>query len=115
MLVRVLDDGGLDASQKLEFATKAVQAFPDFAPRYLFMGDAMQNSTAAIAAYRKGLQLVEEPDLESRLLCALAGKLDPEDPERKELVRRAVQMDGCLVALASAGMMGLTQGQLHPM
>lgn len=46
-------------------------------------------------------------DLESRLLCALAGRLPVDEPERRELVARAVNLNGSLVALATARLMGL--------
>ena len=107
MLVRTLDDGGLDAAQASSLARQGIERFSKFAPIYLFLGDCCGNEAEAIAAYRKGLELVEEPDLESRLLCALAGRLPADSPERKQLVERAVKLDGSLVALASAKLMGL--------
>ena len=107
MLVRTLDDGGLDAAQATSLARQGIERFPEFAPLYLFLGDRCGDETEAIGAYRKGLELVEEPDLESRLLCALAGRLPVESPERRELVERAVKLKGSLVALATARLMGL--------
>ena len=105
--VRTLDDGGLEAAQANALARQAVERFAKFAPLYLFLGDLSNDEAEAIAAYRKGLELVEEPDLESRLLCALAGRLPIDSPERKELVERAVMLDGSLVALATARLMDL--------
>lgn len=107
MLVRTLDDGGLDAAQASSLARQGIERFPEFAPLYLFLGDCCGNEEEAIAAYLKGLEHVEEPDLESRLLCALAGRLPADSPERKQLVERAVKLNGSLVALASAKLMGL--------
>lgn len=107
LLIRALDDGGLDAAQATAIAKQAVARFPDFAPLYLFLGNYSGTEEEAISAYRKGLVLVEEPDLESRLLCALAGRLPQDSPERKQLVERAVKLDGSLVALATAKLMGL--------
>ena len=107
LLVRTLDDGGLDAAQATSLARQGIERFPEFAPLYLFLGDRCGNETEAIESYRKGLELVEEPDLESRLLCALAGRLPVEAPERRELVERAVNLEGSLVALATAKLMGL--------
>ena len=107
MLVRALDDGGLPPAEATALATQAVERFPNFAPLYLFTGDLRSNEKEAIAAYRKGLELVDEPDLESRLLCALAGRLPPDAPERKQLVERAVSLNGSLVAVATAKLMGL--------
>lgn len=81
-----------------------------FAPPWLSFGDLCRgrgDSRGAEAAYRKGLELVEEPDLESRLLCALAGLLTSGSPERKELVERAVRLEGSLVANATARLIGL--------
>jgi len=51
------------------------------------------------------LELVGEPDLESRLLCALAGLLPKESTERSELVKRAISLEGSLVAWATAAIM----------
>ena len=61
--------------------------------------------------YRKGLELVTEPDLESRLLCALVGLLPKESTERSELVRRAVSRQGSLVAQATAAIMGILRSR----
>ncbi|APZ93298.1 tetratricopeptide repeat protein [Fuerstiella marisgermanici] len=107
MLVRTLDDGGLSDKQAASLARQGVERFPDFAPLYLLLGDRCNKEVDAIAAYRKGLELVEEPDLESRLLCALAGRLPADSSERKHLVERAVKLDGSLIALATAKLMGL--------
>ncbi|TWU04518.1 tetratricopeptide repeat protein [Stieleria varia] len=107
LLVRTLDDGGLSDQEARSLVIQGVERCPDFAPLYLFLGNLCENEADCIATYRKGLELVEEPDLESRLLCALAGRLPPESPERKTLVERAVALKGSLVALASAKLMRL--------
>ena len=73
-LLRLLEDGGLSPDQAKPFALKAVAAHPQFAPFFLALGDIHRDqgdSDSAIACYRKGLELCVEPDLESRLLCAL--------------------------------------------
>ena len=109
-VLRVLDDGGLEASQAFEVARQAIERFPDFAPLHLIMGDLQRDrgeSEEAIASYRIGLELVEEPDLESRLLCHLAGTLPQESAERMELVERAVNLEGSLVAQAMAKLIRL--------
>jgi tetratricopeptide (TPR) repeat protein len=106
-LLRVLDDGGLPPAQATSLVKQAVERFPEFAPLYLFLGNSSRDERDAIAAYRKGLELVDEPDLESRLLCALAGRLSAEQPERKQLVERAVSLKGSRVARATAKLMGL--------
>jgi tetratricopeptide (TPR) repeat protein len=109
-VLRALDDGGLPQEQAFQIAKQAVTRYPSFAPLYLSVGDLHRNrdeSDLAIAAYRKGLELVAEPDLESRLLCAAAGLLPKDSPERAELVKRAVTLKGSLVAQATAALMRL--------
>lgn len=109
-LLRVLEDGGLDPATAMQIARQAVERHPDFAPLYLALGDLQRDrgeTDAAIGTYRKGLEWAAEPDLESRLLCALAGVLPKEDPERKALIERAVGLNGSLVAQAMAKVMAL--------
>ena len=104
-LLRMLEDGGLDPSEAEPIAEKAVEEYPAFAPLRLTLGDLYRDRKdwdAAIASYRAGLEYVQEPDLESRLLCALAGILSQDSPERKELVERALALEGSLVAQATA-------------
>jgi len=48
------------------------------------------------------LKHAEEPDVESRLLCALAGILPAASAERRQLIERAVSIKGSLVAHAVA-------------
>jgi len=105
--LRVLDDGGLPPAQATSLVKQAVERFPEFAPLYLFLGNYSRDEQDAMAAYRKGLELVDEPDLESRLLCALAGRISADSPERRQLVERAVSLNGSLVAVATARLMGL--------
>jgi hypothetical protein len=91
-------------------ARTAVNRHPSFAPLYLILGDLHRDrgeSDPAIACYRKGLDLVAEPDLESRLLCATAGLVPRDSIERAELARRAVSLRGSLVAHATAALMGV--------
>jgi tetratricopeptide (TPR) repeat protein len=109
-LQRALEDGGLKPTEAMHVATKAVEAYPGFAPFYLALGDLQRDrgeTDSAIDSYRTGLELVAEPDLESRLLCALAGLLPKEAPERRTLIERAVGLEGSLVAQASARLMGI--------
>jgi hypothetical protein len=61
---------------------------------------------AAIRSYRAGLERVAEPDLESRVLCNLAGILPDGSPERQELIDRAFGLEGGLVAKATARLVG---------
>lgn len=107
LLLRALDDGGLPAAQAAQLAKGGVERFPDFAPLYLYLGKFSKTEEEAVSAFRKGLELVDEPDLESRLLCALAGRLPVEAPERTHLVERAVGLKGSLVSIATAKLMGL--------
>jgi tetratricopeptide (TPR) repeat protein len=109
-ILRGLEDGGLPPEQAFPIAKQAVERFPNFAPLYLILGDLhgrRDESAAAMACYRKGLELANEPDLESRLLCALAGLLPKGSKERAELVTRAVSLKGSLVAQATASLIRL--------
>jgi tetratricopeptide (TPR) repeat protein len=109
-LLRLLEDGGLPVEKAKPIALKAIADYPAFAAFYLLAGDIVRDlgdSAAAIAHYRQGLELVSEPDLESRLLCAAAGVLPIESPERQEFVKRAVALDGSLVAKAIAAFIPL--------
>jgi len=106
-LLRGLDDGGLPPPQAAQLASEGVRRFPEFAPLYLFLGNFSKSDSDAISAYRRGLELVDEPDLESRLLCSLAGRLPVGDPERLHLVERVLGFKGSLIAIATAKLMGL--------
>jgi tetratricopeptide (TPR) repeat protein len=109
-LLRALEDGGLESTEAIQLARQAVERYPGFAPFYLALGDLQRDggdTNSAILSYRTGLELVAEPDLESRLLCALAAVLSVESPERRTLIERALGLDGSLVALASARLMGM--------
>jgi tetratricopeptide (TPR) repeat protein len=109
-IVRVLADGGLPDDEALAIAQEAVCRHPDFAPLYLILGDLYRNlkeNEQAIASYRQGLERVTEPDLESRLLCALAGILPKDSSDRTELVERALSLQGNLVAQATAAILRL--------
>lgn len=109
-LLRILEDAGLPPKQAMDFVTKGLERFPEFAPIYLIKGDLYGNrgdDQQAASAYRQGLDLVDEPDLESRLLCALAGVLPVENEERYKLIDRAQAIPGSLVAHATARLMEL--------
>lgn len=107
-LLRLLDDGSLAPADAIQIAGKAVGKYPDFAPFYLSLGDLQKDrneTDAAIASYRRGLELAVEPDLETRLLCALAGALPKKAAERSTLIERALRLKGSLVAQACAKLM----------
>ncbi len=109
-ILRILDDGGLEATAAASLAEQALERFPDFAPLYLIRGDLHRDcgdAGRAVVTYRRGLELVNEPDLETRLLCALAGMLPEKSSERLSLVERALQIDGSLVAQATARLIGI--------
>jgi tetratricopeptide (TPR) repeat protein len=109
-LLRILDDSQLPREEAMQIARKAIDDFPAFAPFYLALGDLERNQgnrTKAIELYRRGLELVGEPDLESRLLCAVAGLLPADSTERADFVTRLHTLDGSLVSQASARLMQL--------
>jgi tetratricopeptide (TPR) repeat protein len=109
-LLRTLEDGGLPKEKALPLAKKAAEDYPTFAPFQLILGDLYQqqgDKHQAELHYRKGLESVAEPDLESRLLCSLAGILPKESSERQSLVKRALGLKGSLVAQATALLIGL--------
>lgn len=109
-VLRILEDGNLEADQAIAIVEQALERFPDFAPFYLISGNLRQEhgpQSTAVLEYRRGLAIVSEPDLESRLLCALAVALPPESEERAGLVKRAVELPGSLVAQATARLIGL--------
>ena len=109
-LLRALDDGAFPSEEAIPLAEKAAATYPGFAPFQLVLGDLYRDQAEkdrATAQYRKGLEIVAEPDLESRLLCALAGMLPKGSQERIDLVKRAVALKGSLVAQATAVLIGL--------
>lgn len=108
-VLRALEDGGLPADQALSIAQRANEQYPDFAPFQLVLGNLHRDrgeTDEAAEWYRCGLQNVDEPDLESRLLCALAATM-PESPERTELAQRVIELPGNLVARAMATLLML--------
>jgi tetratricopeptide (TPR) repeat protein len=109
-LLRLLEDGQPSPKQALKKVQQGIERSPDFAPFYLVLGNLRRHrneNEQAIAAYRKGLELVAEPDLETRLICALAAALPPEQPERRSLLQRAIGLKGNLVAIATVRLMAL--------
>ena len=100
----------MEPQQSLSLIKQAIDRFPDFAPFHLLCGELhgrLGNESEAERWYRSGLEHVQEPDLESRLLCALAGILPSGSAERTEIVQRAVNLDGSLVAMATTKLIGL--------
>lgn len=104
-VLRVLEDGKVAADQALQALVKMINKHPDFAPFYLLLGDRYREKNDLKTAnnlYRKGLEVVTEPDFESRLLCAAAVILAKESPDRTQLLQKAIALDGSLVARATA-------------
>lgn len=109
-LLRLLEDGDLEPGMALKLAEEAVEKHPEFAPFWLLLGNLRRNqgdSPGSIESYRMGLRLAAEPDLESRLSCALAGLLPAGSSERGSLIERAAQTEGSLVAQATARLMAI--------
>lgn len=112
LLLRVLEDGGLAAPQRAELCEQGLARMEAFAPLWLLHGDALRDLDRieeAKQAYRRGLACAQESDVEMRLLVALAGILPPDEPERRELVQRALELDGNFVAQAMARLIEVTQ------
>lgn len=109
-LLRILEDGNVETNQAKTLVEQALERFPDFAPFHRIRGQ-LNNQDGkveeAISSYRRGIELSEEPDLESRLLCALVGVLPTESEERPRLIQRVLELPGSLVAQATARLIGL--------
>jgi tetratricopeptide (TPR) repeat protein len=100
-----LEDAGLPKSEVESLARQALDRFPQFAPLWLVLGDCLrdrQSTAEAERAYRRGIDAAQEPNVESRLLVALAGILPAGSDERRQLVLRALELKGSLVAQAVA-------------
>ena len=99
-----LEDGPLSPKEKLELARKSLDRWPDIPPLFLQLGKdlaATGQRPEAEAAYRRGLAFAEEPDVRSRLLVDLASLISTQ-PERTNLLREAMELQGNLVAAAMA-------------
>ncbi|MCB1692219.1 MAG: tetratricopeptide repeat protein [Pseudomonadales bacterium] len=106
-LLRVLDHGGLAKEEANQVAKSATEKYPTFAAFWLHLGDSLRatDEVEAEAAYREGLKHAEEPDVESRIMCALAGILPAGSAERVDLVRRSQSLEGSLLAQAVASVL----------
>ena len=114
--LRILEDGGLGNAMALSIAQQAVERYPDFAPFYLLLGESLRNAkdnSSAIEAYRHGLRVVEEPDLESRLLAALAIALPKDSVEKAELCQRVLKLNGSLMAAAAVRLLQCLSRHSH--
>jgi tetratricopeptide (TPR) repeat protein len=106
LLYHVLEDGSRPPQEKLRLAEEALGRAPDLAFLHEARGKtlvALGRRDEAAAAFRRGLECVEEPDLRTRLLMDLAAVLPP-GGERSQLLREAVALKGNLVAAAMAAL-----------
>jgi tetratricopeptide (TPR) repeat protein len=102
--LRLLEDGGLPAARRVSIAEAAIQKNTELAPLWLVKGDSLakcRRESEAHSAYRLGLKCAKEPDVKTRLLFALS-TVCPDDDERIQLLNEAIQLNGNLVAAASA-------------
>lgn len=92
------------AKEKVRIGEQAVAKWPGIAPLHLQLGMAYQadgNGSAAIEQFEATLSCAEDKGIESRALVALAAAIDDE-ARKKELCGRAIELNGNLVATATA-------------
>ncbi|MDC3962822.1 hypothetical protein KEG38_53905 [Polyangium jinanense] len=101
--VTEFDRPDLDPTEKIRRAREAL-AKTDLGLLHVALGDALaaeRKSLEARAAYRRGLDVAEEPDVRTQLLVKLGNLVD--DPaERIRLYRDAIALDGNLLFAAVA-------------
>lgn len=103
-VIRDLEDGSEEPAGKVARARAALEDAPDCAPLWLLLGKslfAMDERDEAVAAYRRGLQCVEDDAHRTRLLTAI-GAVSSDLDVRREVLTQAVQLNGNLVAGAMA-------------
>jgi len=102
-LLSELDQPGKDPADKVRRARQALEK-TDLGLLHLALGDALaaeRKPLEARAAYRRGLDIAEEPDVRTLLLVKLGNLVD--DPaERVRLYQEAVALDGNLLFSAIA-------------
>ncbi|HUT88444.1 MAG TPA: tetratricopeptide repeat protein [Thermoguttaceae bacterium] len=111
LLHRQLEDGGLEPGEIVSLCESVLPALEDFGPVWLAYGNALSlvdRKEEAERALRSGLACTDEPDLRSRLLSSLAVLL-PEGPERRELFRQAMSINGNFIAAAMARVVAISQ------
>jgi tetratricopeptide (TPR) repeat protein len=104
--ISALVDGALPPDRALAEARRAL-AQKELGVIHLVAGDALarlDRGTEAEAAYRRGLAIAEEPDVKTRLLVALGGRVE-DRRERARLLAEAGELRGNLVAAAMAAML----------
>ncbi len=103
-LWHVLDSGPLSPAQKSTLVEKALTQAPGLALLHEIQGKAARAqgmTRAAEKAYRRGLELAEEPDVKTRLLVDL-GAIAGDKAEKRRLLEEAAALAGNLVAAAMA-------------
>jgi hypothetical protein len=101
--IRTLQEGGLPPDQALAEARCALSQ-NELGLFHLYAGDALirlSHAAEAEAEYRRGLAIAEEPDVKTRLLVALGGRVK-DKAEKERLLMEAGALRGNLVAAAAA-------------
>ncbi len=104
LAVRALEDGKEPPKERVRLAERALAAAPGVALLHLLHGKnlaALGRRGEAAAAYRSGLDRADEASVRTRLLVEL-GVLLEDARERSALLREARDLNGDLVAGASA-------------
>jgi tetratricopeptide (TPR) repeat protein len=104
--LRALLDGDLPAA-RIVLLGQAALKHQELGVIHLLLGGALVKlgrDEEAEAAYRRGLAIAEEPDVQTRLLVALAG-FTGDSTERVRLLNEAMDLGGNLVAAAMASVM----------
>ena len=94
----------LSSEQMAAIAEEALTLRPDLAALWLCYGDSLVEQgrrEEAVNLYRRGLDCVAEPDVETRLLVKLA-MASESGPERTRIFERAAELQGNVLASALA-------------
>jgi tetratricopeptide (TPR) repeat protein len=100
----VLEEGPLSPAQKSNLVEKALRQAPNLALLHQIHGKCLRAvglNPAAEKAYRRGLELAEEPDIKTRLLVDL-GAMVGDRMEKRVLLQEAVALNGNLLSAAMA-------------
>ena len=107
LLLRELEDGSTSREEKIALATEALAQARNVALLHLLLGEnlfGIGRREEAKAAFLKGLECADEPDIETRLLFDLAAVTGSKD-EKEELLQRVVAIKGNLVSVAMAALL----------
>ena len=110
LTLQALDGGREDRTPaaKVEMAREALGRTPDLAWLYLCLGGYLKElgqERDAERAFRDGLEHAGEPDVRCCLMLEQAILLDPTAPERRRLLDAVRQLNGNLMATATAGVL----------